>query len=95
VFTGTAVAGKEESASLWGLISMSNNSSSSVRHQPYEKERRAEMEISLAVVRLFYIIFCSMLLFAAFLFRLLLLAFKVLQEGRFFSADNRKQASRC
>jgi diguanylate cyclase (GGDEF)-like protein len=45
---------------------MPNNGASSVPHRPYEKERKTEMERSLAKVRLFYIIFCSMLLFAAF-----------------------------
>ena len=41
---------------------MPNNGS----HRPYEKERKAEMERSLAKVRFFYIIFCCLLLFAAF-----------------------------
>jgi hypothetical protein len=66
VFTGTAGAGKEESASLCGLVSMLNNNAFSVRHRPYEKERKAEMGRALAKVRIFYIIFCSILLFAAF-----------------------------
>lgn len=44
---------------------MPNKGAFWARHWPYEKERKAEMERSLAVVRFFYLVFCIVLLFAA------------------------------